>query len=175
MNQSVLIVEDETPTRAAFACAMGNAGWEVIEAADGAAALLSLARTSVSVILLDLRLPDMNGFEVLERAAQISPPIELPLVVVVSAYIDAAAWPRFFELPISVMIPKPIDPSPLPSLLQAVIDRDETALASLPGTTRETLHVYVAGEGPKRRYIYRRPADRSLDMSEVGQPVTRLR
>ena len=175
MKKSVLIVEDEAPTSAAFASVLRNADWEVTEAEDGATALRSLAQIRVSVILLDLRLPDMSGFDVLERAKRLYGSADLPLVVVISAYIDANAWSKFFEFPISVMIPKPIAPAFLPDLLKAVFEQNETALANLPETTQQVLHVYVAGVGEKRSYIYRRPAEPSLDTAGIGQPVTRLK
>jgi DNA-binding NarL/FixJ family response regulator len=73
---TVLIVEDHDPFRARARVLLEQAGYAVLgDAADGASALDAAYRTRPELVLLDIRLPDIDGFEVTERLyAQPSPP-----------------------------------------------------------------------------------------------------
>jgi CheY-like chemotaxis protein len=62
----VLVVEDDSLTRAALRRAMESEGWEVIEAEHGRVALERSAERVPDLVLLDLMMPQMNGFEFLE-------------------------------------------------------------------------------------------------------------
>ena len=64
----VLVVEDEPETRSALVELLATQGLKVLEAADGEAALDSVARLSPTVILLDIALrPSLDGIEVLRQ------------------------------------------------------------------------------------------------------------
>jgi CheY-like chemotaxis protein len=62
----VLVVDDDLATREMFRRTLAKGGWTVVEAADGREALTQLARAAPAVLLLDLMMPGMDGFEVLE-------------------------------------------------------------------------------------------------------------
>jgi CheY-like chemotaxis protein len=66
MGSDVLLVDDDDPTRFVYHEILKRMGIEVIEAADGAAALEILNRHTPQVIILDLLLPRVSGAEVLE-------------------------------------------------------------------------------------------------------------
>ena len=59
----VLLVEDDATTRGMMRSLLEKAGWEVSEAANGRAALVSVAQNRPHLILLDLMMPEMDGFE----------------------------------------------------------------------------------------------------------------
>lgn len=61
----VLVVDDEPALARALAINLRSAGWEVVTAADGRAALEAAATTRPDVVLLDLGLPDLDGTEVI--------------------------------------------------------------------------------------------------------------
>jgi CheY-like chemotaxis protein len=63
----VLIVEDEAPVREVVASALGKAGYEIHEAANGLEGLEKAEQIMPDMILLDVRLPDMDGYEVCRR------------------------------------------------------------------------------------------------------------
>ncbi len=63
----VLVVDDDADWREFLKLCLEDLGYEAIEAADGQEALDSLERMPCGVMLLDLNMPGMNGFEVLER------------------------------------------------------------------------------------------------------------
>ncbi|MGD2109993.1 MAG: response regulator transcription factor [Phycisphaerae bacterium] len=64
-KRTIVVVEDETPIRRGIVDALTMAGYEPIEAADGEAGLAEARRAGVDLVLLDLLLPKMDGFDVL--------------------------------------------------------------------------------------------------------------
>ena len=74
---TILIVDDDTALRRAIATALADLGHQTAEAADGEAALAWLSRHEAHAVLLDLRMPGMDGMEVLRRirARPASPPV----------------------------------------------------------------------------------------------------
>jgi len=78
----VLVVDDESDIRDAVSELLSERGYDVVEAADGAEALAKLRACRPSVVLLDLMMPGMNGWEF--RAAQREDPEvrEIPVIVV---------------------------------------------------------------------------------------------
>jgi DNA-binding NarL/FixJ family response regulator len=70
MRPSVLIVDDHAAFRAAARELLEADGFRVVgEAADGAGALTAIAELEPDVVLLDVQLPDLNGFDVADRLA----------------------------------------------------------------------------------------------------------
>ncbi len=66
-TRRVLIVDDDADWREFLRLSLEELGYEAVVAADGQEALDSLSQTRCGVMLLDLNMPGMNGFEVLER------------------------------------------------------------------------------------------------------------
>lgn len=67
MPRRILIVDDEPNIVISLEFLMKREGYEVDVAADGEAALESLARATPDLVLLDVMLPKMNGFEICRR------------------------------------------------------------------------------------------------------------
>ncbi len=89
MRQTVLIVDDHGDFRAAARELLEADGYEVIgEAADGAGALHKVNELRPAIVLLDIQLPDSDGFEVAARLASRPSP---PIVVLISSR-DARAY-----------------------------------------------------------------------------------
>lgn len=79
MNRPLLlVVEDDADLRGVVALALRNYGYEVKEAATGSEALRLIRVRAPDAVILDLRLPDMNGFEV---TASIRAEYELPIII----------------------------------------------------------------------------------------------
>ncbi len=76
----LLIVDDEADFRAALARRLEKRGAVVKQAADGQEALTSLSSESVDVVLLDVRMPGMDGLTVLHRIRQAHPDTEVVLI-----------------------------------------------------------------------------------------------
>lgn len=72
MAKRVLAVDDSRTMREMVAFTLKNAGYEVIEAEDGKAALAALGGAKVDAVITDLNMPNMNGFELI-RALRANP------------------------------------------------------------------------------------------------------
>ena len=88
MTQTVLIVDDYEPFRESARGLLEGGGFDVVgEAADGAEALLLAEELRPEVVLLDVHMPDIDGFEVAKRLAELESP---PVVVLTSSRDDYA-------------------------------------------------------------------------------------
>jgi DNA-binding NarL/FixJ family response regulator len=91
MARTVLIVDDHAPFRALARTLLQLEGFEVVgEAADAMSALDAVGRLQPSVVVLDIQLPDLDGFEVARRLSQAGDP---PAIVLVSSR-DSSAYRR---------------------------------------------------------------------------------
>ena len=82
-TKHLLIVEDEAPLREAIAERLGDHGFRVVQAATGEQAVERLAEFAFDIIVTDLRLPGIDGTEVLETALRLYPEI---IGIVVTGY-----------------------------------------------------------------------------------------
>jgi DNA-binding NarL/FixJ family response regulator len=88
---SVLIVDDHPEFRAVAGAMLEAEGYEVAgEAADGASAMDAVAKLRPRLVLLDIQLPDVDGFTVAERLAEVADP---PAVVLISTR-DSSSYRR---------------------------------------------------------------------------------
>jgi DNA-binding NtrC family response regulator len=86
----VLVVDDEPGLRESFRLILDD-HFEVLEAADGAEALRIVAGTRVDLVLLDIRLPDLDGVQVLEQIKALEESIEVIMITAVQALRTAVA------------------------------------------------------------------------------------
>jgi CheY-like chemotaxis protein len=101
---TVLVVDDDARVRSVLVEHVSYAGFRVLEASNGLEALETLGREPVSLVFTDLRMPTMDGIELLRRAR---PRFPSTIFIVVSAYPDdLVALYRMDSFPITV-IPKP--------------------------------------------------------------------
>jgi CheY-like chemotaxis protein len=70
MKGRILVVEDEKAARQALSSLLGDEGYEVLTAADGTSAQALALQQEPDLILLDIRLPDIDGITVLEKLRQ---------------------------------------------------------------------------------------------------------
>ena len=96
MNERVLIVDDNEDVRRILALRFALEGFEVRDAADGRAGLAELRAGSWDLVLLDLIMPELDGFEFLAELR--SEPTAAPPVVVITQYDDAVYRQRAFDL-----------------------------------------------------------------------------
>jgi two-component system sensor histidine kinase/response regulator len=112
VSAKILVVEDEAENRLLIGMILSTEGYQVIPAVDGADALARLEREPPDLILLDLMMPQMNGFEVLERLR--ADPATAPIPVIV---LTALAQERDIERAVASgaqgYVIKPFEPDEL--------------------------------------------------------------
>lgn len=79
MAYTVLVADDEKDIRSVLALYLEDAGYEVVEAADGARALRVLEAGGVDLCLLDIMMPELDGYQVLKRVREAD---DVPVIVV---------------------------------------------------------------------------------------------
>jgi len=77
---TVLIVDDHRAVREEIAFALDFDGWQTVEAADGPSGLEKAQDPEVDLVLLDVKLPGMDGLEVLQKLKELRP--DLPVVMI---------------------------------------------------------------------------------------------
>jgi CheY-like chemotaxis protein len=150
-HKRLLVVEDDERERTGITELLGHDDIEITSVATGAEALALLRERTFHCIVLDLRLPDMSGFEVLETMRDESIAIEVPVVVFTGRVLSAEEDARLHELAQSVVVKGVESPERL---------LDETALF---------LHRVVGGLPPAKQRMLER-----LHLSDealVGKPV----
>ncbi len=78
---AVLVVDDEEDVRRLTGLSLKRAGFEVIEAANGAAALTAVESSNVGMVILDLRMPGMSGIEVIQALRRQRETATLPILL----------------------------------------------------------------------------------------------
>lgn len=104
ITRTLLIVDDHASFRTFARSMLSNEGFEVTgEAADGESALVEAERLRPQVVLLDVQLPGIDGFEVAQRLAQAEDP---PKVVLTSSRDASDYGTRLANSPVSGFLPK---------------------------------------------------------------------
>jgi adenylate cyclase len=83
--RQVLVVEDDEATRTVLRSGFSSGGWQVLEAENGLVAIERLAEAEPDLIVLDLLMPEMDGFEFLERLRDMPIFGSIPIVVLTAA------------------------------------------------------------------------------------------
>jgi two-component system cell cycle response regulator DivK len=84
MSRCILVVEDQMDNRQILRDLLGNAGYELLEAENGAEALTTVARQRPDLILMDIQLPLMDGYEATRRLKSDPATKSIPIIVVTS-------------------------------------------------------------------------------------------
>jgi CheY-like chemotaxis protein len=84
-GRSIMVVEDDEDTRRWLARALEAEGWQVTEAENGRVALERLVAAPPDLILLDLMMPEMDGFEFLTEIRRSETLHDVPVVVITAA------------------------------------------------------------------------------------------
>ena len=120
MKNTILLVEDEPDVLLAARVMLEAAGYTVIEATGGREALEIADKVGVDAVFLDLRMPGVDGWAVLEELRAKSTTSRLP-VIVLSAHPDPSAVERSLELGAKGYVRKPFRAADLTRALEAVL------------------------------------------------------
>ncbi len=134
-ERHVLIVEDEPPIRGMLADLLRDAGYAVLEAADGIEALKHLKATRPDLIVLDLMLPGMSGWQFLERSRKQLEQRNIP-VVILSAIEGKGDYPT--TLGVAAWLTKPIDVDKFIEAVDAMAGPARSPVRRGPGSDVQT-------------------------------------
>jgi len=125
-GRRALVVDDEPSMRLLFRVNLAMGGYDVVEAGDAAEALSRIAGEPFDVILLDVMMPGMSGFELAGRLQADAATAHIPFVFV-SARADDADIRRGLELGAADYIVKPFDPLTLSRRLDGILGTGDGA------------------------------------------------
>jgi two-component system chemotaxis response regulator CheY len=82
--KTILLVDDSATVRQQVGLALKQSGYATIEADDGRAGLVMLARSGISMVICDINMPRMNGLEMLEALRRNPRCVALPVLMLTS-------------------------------------------------------------------------------------------
>jgi DNA-binding response OmpR family regulator len=116
---SLLFIEDDDAIRLALSLALEDEGYEVRQAANGGDGLAAFDEREADLVLLDLRLPDMSGFDVCRalRARSLVP------IIIITAQTDTSDMVAGLEAGADDYVTKPVVPKELAARIRAMMRR----------------------------------------------------
>ena len=116
MTKHILVVEDQEDNRQILRDLLSNAGYEMTEAVDGQEALAEVAKQRPDLILMDIQLPVMDGYETTRRI-RIDPGLKSLPIIAVTSYALAGDESKALAAGCDAYVTKPIDTRSLPSVV----------------------------------------------------------
>lgn len=152
MPHTVLVIDDEPAHRLMVRVVLGDAGFRVLEADNGATGLNILRTKSVDVVLLDMRMPGMSGLEVLQRLGEGG---TFPPVIMLTAFGNVGSAVEAMKTGAFDYLSKPADNDELLAVVQkaaehASLRRENRELKKQIGRMRETR---IIGDSPDMRAV----------------------
>lgn len=142
MKSRILVVEDNPITLKLMRTALEVEGYEVLTAQDGESALQAVKESGPQLVLSDLILPGMDGFELCERIRGLSEGIDIPILAV-SGLMPEEQRSRCIHVGFTDFLSKPIEPSRLLEVVRGHLPAPD--LGERPGNGR---HILVVDDNP---------------------------
>ncbi|MBQ1072516.1 SpoIIE family protein phosphatase [Micromonospora sp. C31] len=145
---TVLVVDDSPTKRYLLVSWLSRAGFAVLEAETGSEALARVGVDAIDLVVLDVRLPDLNGFEVCERIKAAHP--AMPVIHVSAHAVDVADRAQGLTRGADAYLAEPIEPEELVATSHAVLryyrarQRAELLAERLLGLADTTVAVHSA-------------------------------
>jgi DNA-binding response OmpR family regulator len=168
----ILIVDDEPHVRLGFRTALETSGYAVDEAEDGPSALDRLERSPASLVLLDLKMPGLDGMEVLRRLRETGNGVPVVIITAHGSIPDAVAAIKLGAID---FLSKPLTPKDLRRVVAEVLARHakpepvSEPIQDPPRTghsTTVTVGPVVVDLMPAKLALNRREFDRASDLLE---------
>lgn len=121
MPKRVLLIDDEDDIRAIVQAALEElAGWQTLGATSGSEGLQLAQGKAIDAILLDISMPDMDGFEIYDKLQSHPATAGIPVIVLTSKVL-ARDRARFTALQVAGLITKPFDPLTLAQQIASLL------------------------------------------------------
>ena len=132
----ILNVDDDEAGRYAVSRQLKQAGYEMLEASTGVKGLEMAETAKPDLILLDVRLPDVDGFEVCRRLRESVETAGIPVIQISASYIDASSRVKGLNNGADAYLIRPADPAVLAATINSLL-RMKRAEASVRRDARE--------------------------------------
>ena len=109
MTKRILVVEDHEDNRQILRDLLENAEYDMIEAEDGEKALVAAARYRPDLILMDIQLPFLDGYEVTRRL-KADPVLKAIPIIVITSYAMSGDEQKAYAAGCDAYVSKPYDP-----------------------------------------------------------------
>ena len=117
MSKRILVVEDQPDNRRILRDLLTSAGYQIIQAEDGEAALAAVARDRPDLILMDIQLPLLDGYEVTRRI-KADPALRAIPIIVVTSYALSGDENKARAAGCDAYVTKPYSPRELLGLIR---------------------------------------------------------
>ena len=140
-SSSILVVEDNPITRKMLRVALESENYTVLEAGDGRTAIKLMAKHLPELVLQDLLLPDMDGFDLIQRLRALPEGMTTPILAL-SGFLSKLEQARSLQVGFTDYLFKPVEPSQLIRTIRSHV-RSHHALQEGPGRGCRLLVVQI--------------------------------
>lgn len=120
-GRNILVVDDNPATRYATSRVLRNVGFEVIEAATGTAGIAAVVDSKIDLVVLDIDLPDVDGYEVCRRIRAMLATHRMRVVYLSASFIDDRHKVQGFEAGADGFLNHPVEPAVLIATVGALL------------------------------------------------------
>jgi DNA-binding NarL/FixJ family response regulator len=122
MSKRLLVVDDEPNLLVAVGACLRGEGFDVVTARSGAEALVRVAESVPDLVVSDVRMPGMDGYQ-LARQLRSSPRTALTPIVFLTAKDETADRVEGFRAGVDAYLTKPFEPDELVAVIRSILDR----------------------------------------------------
>jgi len=172
VKPSVLIVDDVPSNLLALGAVLGPLGVRVVPVSSGREALERVREEEFAVVLLDVQMPEMDGFEVASRIRATDNGRELPIIFLTALHRDEAFVRRGYAAGAADYLTKPFDADVLRARVKAFVDlfqqREAVRRAQVALRTRER------DDAMRRAVVFERIATAALETTDLSEFLREL-
>ena len=162
---SVLVVDDTPSNLLAMTAVLGPLGVRVVQASSGIEALARLQEEEFAVVLLDVQMPGMDGFEVARRMRATDGGRELPIIFLTALHRDESYMRRGYAVGAADYITKPFDADVLRARVRAFVDLFQQREAVR--RTQVALRTRERDDAMRRAVVFERIATAALETQDL--------
>ena len=121
---AVLVVDDRPEDRELLSTVLGYAGYDILEASSGEEALALIRSADPSLMITDLLMPSMNGYELVRRVRSDPETSKTPVIFSTATYLESEVRDLAKACGVTRFIPKPSDPQEIIRIVGEVVGAD---------------------------------------------------
>lgn len=120
----ILIIDDDESNRESLEMYLSEEGHDVVSAGTGERGVTKYREHNPDLVILDIRLPDIDGFAVLARLKEVNPDVK---VIMITAYHDEHTIKKAMDLGAFAYVKKPIDLSDFESVISRALENESVS------------------------------------------------